>query len=122
MSRKSSHLPRTLTEEERKWLEEALVLLPTGEYMGGGRWVDVETGETIPLDPPVHPKPYLAQLNDLLVVEECGCGVPECHTVKFQHYRPGKSCALVHTTTDDGHQLVVFADEEMGLLTELEVI
>jgi hypothetical protein len=42
--------------------------------------------------------------------------------VRFQHYRPGKSYALVHTNTEDGRELIVFEDEETGLLTELEVV
>jgi len=117
-----SGLPRSLTEEEKRWLRQALALLSTGEYLGGGRWVDVETGETMPLGPPVDPEPFLKQLDSLLVVDECRCGDPNCHTVRFQHYRPGRSHALVHTETDDGRQLIVFADEETRLLTELEVI
>ncbi|MCG0279053.1 MAG: hypothetical protein L5656_11125 [Thermanaeromonas sp.] len=64
----------------------------------------------------------MAQIEGLQVVDMCRCGDPGCHTVRFQHYRPGKSVALVHTNTLDGRQLVVFVDEETGLLTELEVI
>ncbi|SMB96919.1 hypothetical protein SAMN00808754_1708 [Thermanaeromonas toyohensis ToBE] len=115
-------VPRPLTEEEREWLRQALSLLSTGEYLGGGRWVDAETGQVLPLDPPIDPEPYLAQIERLQVVDMCRCGDPGCHTVRFQHYRPGKSVALVHTNTLDGRQLIVFVDEETELLTELEVI
>lgn len=114
--------PRLLTKQEREWLCLAISLLPTGEYLGGGRWKDVKTGETKPLDPPIDPEPYLAQIENLMVVARCGCGDPNCHTVDFQHYRPGRSVALAHTNTDDGRELIVFEDEETGHLTQLEVI
>jgi hypothetical protein len=90
-----SEFPRPLTEQE--WLRRALALLPTGEYLGGGRWRDAQTGELQPLDPPIDPEPYLAQIDSLQVVDACRCGDPKCHYVRFQHYRPGKSYALVHT-------------------------
>lgn len=115
-------LPRPLTERERAWLVQALFLLPTGEYMGGGRWVDEETGEVAPLDPPVDPAPYLAQLDGLVVVERCGCGNHACETVTFRGYRPGHAVALVHTETDDGRVLIVYVDEETDELVELEVV
>lgn len=114
--------PRSLTDQEKAWLRQALSLLPTGEYLGGGRWRDVKTGKTKPLDPPIDPEPYLAQIEDLVVVARCGCGSPNCCTVDFQHFRPGRSVALVHTNTDDGRDLIVFEDEETGYLTQLEVI
>ena len=120
--REMSEFPRPLTEQEKEWLRRALALLPTGEYLGGGRWRDAQTGELQPLDPPVDPKPYLAQVDSLQVVDACRCGDPKCHYVRFQHYRPGKSYALVHTNTEDGRELIVFEDEETGLLTELEVV
>lgn len=114
--------PRPLTDQEKAWLRQALSLLPTGEYLGGGRWRDVKTGETKPLDPPVDPEPYLAQIEELVVVDRCRCGNLKCHTVDFQHYRPGRSVALVHTNTEDGRELIVFEDEETGKLTQMEVV
>lgn len=114
--------PRPLTERERAWLVQALALLPTGEYMGGGRWVDEETGAVAPLDPPVHPAPYLAQLDGLAVVDRCACGNPACETVRFRGYRPGRVVALVHTETNDNRELIVYVDEETDMLAELEVI
>lgn len=114
--------PRPLTEEEKGWLRQALALLPTGEYMGGGRWHDPILGGTMPPDPPIDPEPYLAQIDDLVVTSRCDCGDPGCHTVQFQHFREGRSVALVHTTTGDGRQLIVFVDADTGMLSELEVI
>ena len=115
-----SPLPRPLTDQEKEWLKQALALLPTGEYFGGGRWVDALTGEVAPPDPPIDPEPYLKQLDSLMVVGRCQCGDPRCHTVWFQPQRC-RSYVLVHTSTGDGRELVVFVDSE-GRLTELEVI
>ncbi|MBC7324172.1 MAG: hypothetical protein H5T99_02510, partial [Moorella sp. (in: Bacteria)] len=114
--------PRPLTEEEKGWLREALALLPTGEYMARSRWRDPILGGTMPLDLPIDPGPYLAQIDELVVTSRCDCGDPRCHTVTFQHFRQGKSVALVHTTTGDGRQLIVFVDADTRMLSELEVI
>lgn len=114
--------PRPLTEQEKDWLRQALALLPTGEHMGGGCWHDPILGGALLPDSPIHPEPYLAQIDNLVVTSRCECGDPGCHTVHFQHYRKGKSVALVHTTTGDGRQLIVFIDGETRMLSELEVI
>jgi hypothetical protein len=82
--------------------------------------VNEETG--VPLDPPVDPAPYLAQVDELVVVDQCKCGQPGCRTVSFQHYRPGRAVALVHTETEDGRVLIVGVDEETDGLAELEVV
>lgn len=118
----ATEFPRPLTTKEKAWLHRALSLLPAGEYLVGGQWEDVETGEVKPLDPPIDPGPYLAQIDSLVVVSKCKCGNPGCHTVDFQHFRSGKSVALVHTHTEDGRELIVFEDEETNFLTQLEVI
>lgn len=113
---------RPLTDRGKAWLLQALALLPMGEYLGGGRWVDEETREVMPLDPPVDPAPYLEQIDDLAVIGACGCGNPACETVYFQHYRSGRAAPLVQTETDDGRVLIVYVDEETKKLVELEVV
>lgn len=112
--------PRPLTDQEKEWLRRALALLPTGKHLGGGRWRD-EAGRLKPLDPPVDPAPYLAQIETLEVVDRCHCGDPDCHTVYFRGWKPGGGLALVHTSAEDGRELIVFVDEA-DRLVELEII
>ncbi|MBC7343521.1 MAG: hypothetical protein H5U02_13935 [Clostridia bacterium] len=80
--------------------------------MARSRWHDPILRRPVPPGPPIDPEPYLAQIDGLMVTSQCSCGDPRCHTVKFRHYRQGKgkSVALVHTTTEDGRQLIVFID------------
>lgn len=90
--------------------------------MGGGHWVDVETNEIVPLDDVVDQRPYLGQIDSLQVVSQCKCGEPNCHTVQFQYFRPGKSAGLVCYHTEDKRQLIIHVDEDTNLLSELEII
>lgn len=113
---------RELTEQEKKWLIQGLKSLETGEYAGGGNWIDLKTNEILPLDKPITPDFFLNQIEYLRVVGKCGCGEPNCHTVQFQHFEVGKSDNLVIYHTDDNRMLIIMINEETGMLSELEVI
>lgn len=86
--------------------------------------MDVESGEVLPLDDPIDPLPYLTQIQELRVVSKCGCGDPNCHTIRFQNFGPGPrtSVAIVTYHTEDDRMLIIFEDEETGMLSELEII
>ena len=113
---------RKLTEQEKKWLIRGLNTLKTGKYFGGGRWVDMKTGKTLPLDKPIDPRPFFNQIDDLRVVYKCKCGDKNCHTVHFQHYCRGKSVAIISYYTKDGRRLIIFVNEQTRKLSELEII
>jgi len=115
--------PRKLTRQEKKWLSRGLKSLETGEYFGGGRWVDVETEKVKPLDEPVDTAFFLQQIDGLKVVSKCDCGDKNCYTVMFQHYRPGKKIStIVSYFTEDHRMLNIDVDEETGKLVQLEII
>ena len=113
---------RKLTEQEKKWLIRGLNSLKTGKYFGGGYWINVKTGKTLPLDEPIDPRPFFDQIDDLRAIYKCKCGDKNCHTVHFQHYRRGRSDAIITYYTKDGRMLIIFVDEETGKLSELEII
>ena len=113
---------RELTEQEKKWLIRGLETLKTGEYFGGGRWVDLDTNETKKLDEPVDAEFFLQQIDELQVVDKCLCGDATCHTVKFQNFKRGKSVAIVCSSTEDKRMLIIHINEDTGHLAELEII
>jgi hypothetical protein len=113
---------RKLTEQEIIWLRQGLATLRTGEYLGGGSWIEIETDETKPLDKPIDNKFFLNQIENLQVVSKCECGESNCHTVKFQNFEKGKSAAIVSSSTDDKRMLLIFINEDTGKLAELEII
>jgi hypothetical protein len=113
---------RPITEQEREWLVQGLQSLATGEYSGGGNWIDCETGKVLPKDEPIDPKPYLDQLDALRVMAQCDCGDPNCHTVHFQGFSPGNSVALVEFHTEDDRMLIILVDRDTDKLAELEII
>jgi hypothetical protein len=113
---------RKLTQKETDWLKQGLATLQTGEYFGGGRWIDIETDETKPLDESIDNKFFLDQIETLRVVYECECGQSNCHTVHFQHFEKGKSVAIVSSSTDDKRMLIILINEDTGCLSELEII
>jgi hypothetical protein len=113
---------RSLTEQERRWLIRGLNTLETGEYFGGGNWIDVETNETLPLDEPIDSQFFLSQIEDLRVTGKCNCGEKNCHTILFQHFEMGKSTAIVCYHTEDKRQLIIHINEDSGMLAELEVV
>lgn len=112
---------RPITDQEHAWLIRGLKTFETGEYEGGGNATDAKTGETLPPPEPIDPAPYLAQLDGLRVVGKCGCGQPNCHTIKFQHHGEGSSAAFVTHHTEDERLLIVFENDD-GMLSELEII
>ncbi len=113
---------RELTEQERGWLIRGLNSLETGEYFGGNRWVDTQTGEIKNIDEPIDPKFWLDQIDDLRVVGKCSCGKQSCHTVQFQNFEKGKVEAIVSYYTEDKRILNILIHEESGLIAELEVV
>jgi hypothetical protein len=113
---------RALTEQEKGWLLRGLNTLGTGEYFGGGNWIDMETNERLPLSEPVNPQHLIEQIDNLSVVGECGCGEPNCHTVQFQNYERGKSEAIVCYHTEDKRMLIIHVHADSGLLAELEIV
>ena len=112
---------RALTKQERDWMVRGLETLRTGEYFGGGKWVELDTNKKKELDQPIDPGPYLHQIDELRVVDKCTCGEPKCHTVKFQNFEIGKSVAIVCSSTEDKRMLIIHINEETGRLAELEI-
>lgn len=113
---------RSLTEQEKNWLIRGLETLKTGEYFGGGNWVDLETNKTKELDEPLDPEFFLAQIDELRVVGKCHCGDATCHTVEFQNFEIGKSVAIVCSSTEDRRMMIIHINEDTGPLAELEII
>ena len=115
-------MERSLTEQEREWLCLGLVTLAKGEAWGGGNWIEIETGKVKPKDEPIDPQRWIDQIDGLRVVGQCQCGEPNCHTVQFQHFVPGRVVGIVAYHTDDGRHLNILVNEDTGLLAELEVV
>ena len=113
--------PRPVTTKERAWLVRGLESLRTGEYVGCHS-INLATGTPPPPGPPIDPQPYLDQLDKLVVVRRCNCGLKNCHTVAFQGFQKGKIRTLVKHNTKDGRWLIITAHEDTNELTELEVI
>jgi hypothetical protein len=114
--------PRPITDQEREWLKRGLETLPTGEYEGGGTWIDMETNEVKPLDEPIDPTFWLDQVDGLTVVGQCMCGESNCHTVRFRRAGAGSIVALATSATSDGRMLIIHIDDDSGELAELEII
>jgi hypothetical protein len=114
--------PRPITEQERAWLMRGLESLPTGEYQGGGKWIEVETNQVKPLDEPVDPTLWLEQIDGLMVVGQCMCGESNCHTVRFRRAGEGRVVALATSSTADRRMLIIHIDDDSGELAELEII
>ncbi|HEY0048829.1 MAG TPA: hypothetical protein VGB68_06075 [Pyrinomonadaceae bacterium] len=113
---------RPLTEQEKEWMIRGLKTLETGEYFGGGNWIDTKANEIKPLDEPVNSEYFLNQIDNLRVVGKCNCGAPDCHTIQFQHFDKGKSASLVCYHTEDNRMLIILINEDTGKLAELEII
>jgi hypothetical protein len=113
---------RELTEQEKNWLIDGLKTLETGEYFGGGRWIDLDTNETKEHDEPIDAEFFIAQIDELRVVDKCTCGEANCHTVKFQNFEVGKSVAIVCSATEDKRMLIIHINEDTDKLAELEII
>lgn len=113
---------RPITEQEKNWLIRGLKTLETGEYFGGGNWIDTETNEKKPFDEPVSSNFLLNQIDNLRVIDKCDCGETNCHTIKFQHFESGKSVAVVCYHTEDERMLIIHINEDIKMLSELEII
>lgn len=113
--------PRKITTKQRAWLIRGLHSLSTGEYVGCHA-VDVATGTHSLPGKPVDPKPYLAQLDKLVVVAKCGCGQKTCHTVTFRQSKAHRHSNLVFTKTGDGRSLIIDVNCETGELAGLEIV
>ncbi len=112
---------RELTEQETNWLISGLKTLETGEYFGGGSWVDLDKNKTKELDEPLDADFFLEQIEGLRVIDKCPCGEATCHTVKFQNFEIGKSVAIVCSSTEDKRMLIIHINEDTGQLAELEI-
>jgi hypothetical protein len=97
---------RSLTSEEKLWVQRALQEEP-----------DLQ-GQDI--------TNFLSQVDSLKVQGRCPCDDPQCRSVRFQHYRPGFSYGLADAVINKGtaneFRVILFADHETGLLTEIEVL
>ena len=114
---------RPLTDKERHWLITNLALLAVGLQVGGGHWVNADTGDPLPPSEPEDPTPYLAQIGRLRVVGKCGCNDPTCHTIMFRDYRTVNAIrTLVCGHTDDRRLAIIDVDDDSGELIGLEVI
>ncbi len=111
-----------MTEQEKNWLIRGLKTLETGEYRGGGKWIDGKTGKVKPLDEPKNAEPFLRQIDEIEVIYKCACGEPDCHTIRFQNFERGKCGAMVTTATEDGRMLIIDVHRETNLLAGLEII
>jgi hypothetical protein len=89
--------PRPINDQERHWLRVALKRLPGSE-------------------------PYLAQVDTLQVVQECGCGQPSCRTVSFEGSERGKHRTITHTDIEGVGLVVVDVHEGTDRIVGLEVI
>ena len=115
--------PRKITPQERAWLIHGLESLRTGEYATHS--IDLDTGKNPPPTLPIDPQPYLDQIDKLVVVNECRCGVKTCHTVKFRQsaeVNPRNIRTLVWTLTDDCRTLIVSVNVSTNELVDLEII
>lgn len=113
---------RLLTQQEKSWLIRGLNTLATGEYFGGGRWVDTKTNKTKKLDKPINPEFFIEQIENLRVIGSCNCGEANCHTVQFQNFEIGKLVNLVFYNTEDKRMLLIHINEDTNQLAELEII
>ncbi|MFC1579489.1 hypothetical protein ACFL4N_01100 [Thermodesulfobacteriota bacterium] len=116
-------MPRELTDQERGWLVSGLKSLSEEHQVPPVHRHYISAGKTV-LDEPelIDPKPLIEQIDGLLVVSECRCGQPSCHTVQFQHTEQGKLETIVNHYTDDGRMLNIDINEETGFIAGLEVI
>jgi hypothetical protein len=112
---------RPLTDQERHGLIRGLETPRTGEYMGGGRWLDPVTGGIKDLDEPVDPGPLLEQVDGPRVVIECARGEPTRATISFQDLPPGRCATIIHFRTEDQLPLILDVDRDTGLLGSLEI-
>ena len=119
--RDSSIRPRKITPKERAWLIRGLNSLTTGEYVGSHA-IDLDTWQKPPLGDPMDPRPYLDQVDNLIVIKKCKCGGKRCHTVTFRQSGEGESVALVEHSTTDNRWLIICVNEKTRELSELEII
>lgn len=113
---------RKLTKQEKKWLIYGLKTLETGEYRGGGKWIDGKTGKIKSLDEPKSAELFLRQIDEIRVVRKCDCGQPECYTIKFQNYEPRKCGVMIETVTEDGRIMLIDVHNETQIPAGLEII
>lgn len=104
--------PRPLTEQEKEWIKKCLSTLPKKKVFISKDGIFL---------PPTNPKPYLEQIDSLIVIDKCSCGDPNCHSIKFQHFQEKGSYAIAITSLEDGRFAILYTNEE-GFLSELEVI
>ena len=99
-------MQRPINEREKEWIRSVL----EQESRNSG----------------LHPEPYLSQIDDLIVVEECDCGDPGCFSVRFSGYEPGHSFGLADGTVqlENGKSVmvIVFIHGDTRRISEIETI
>ncbi len=69
---------------------------------------------------------YLSQISSLRVIEECDCGDPTCHSVRFQNYEAGNSHGFADGTAKDkdnkAFMVTLFVNSATNMISELETM
>ena len=116
-------MDRELTDEERKWLIEALTSLKDGnQFMGGTAQGDISVLPKV-WRGSMDPKFFLDQIDELRVTGECECHKDKSKTysIYFQYYKPGCGGLVVMYPIKNGPSVSVFVDDETGKISELEI-
>ncbi|GEM_PF-1552553 len=118
----SDAMARKLNEEERKLLVLGLKTLETGEYFGGGNWIDLKTGLLKKKDNPINPGYFLKQVNGLRVVKEDNHNCGKDHTLYFQNYKEGKNVGIINYSLKNKGNIIIFVNEDTGKLSMMEIV
>jgi hypothetical protein len=122
---------RKLTSDERKWLILGLKTLKTGEYSGGGKWIDIKTGKVKNKDEPINPKIFLDQVDKLRVKSTCdckSCKQNDKHIIEFDfdESKGGSNVNIVNYSIEYKpkiwRNLLIFINNKTGQLTSMEIV
>lgn len=120
-------MARKLTSEEKKWLSIGLNTLKSGEYRGGGHWINIKTSKIKEKDNPIDPGFFLKQIDNLKViatkkskdfkliinfaVDKSQAGNNNCLVNYSIEYRPKL-----------WRNLLIFVEDKAGQLTSMEIV